>query len=308
MSLPRVTTSLGTVSTLDDRPNDTSGLTAAELKAKFDKDSETLKAYINDILIPFLESSSAAANLGISTVTGLSAETVQAALEQIMDTMQGISQGAVPNASITLVKLAEDVLAILDGKQPLTADLPVLSAVSLDDNIPIQDVSSDSGAAIRLYTLWEQFQRNTTGNKTGVVRSPGTNKFSVGTVQTSDLGPAVVTGEKLAALTVQAQHIAAGAITAQKLASDAVKLTFTNTAVAASAFVSDTTYADFPFRASVSLAGVTETMVPEVFFDVPEAMSGNFAPVAKTFSGGVYIYAAEAPSDDITIPTILCWR
>lgn len=222
MSFPRITDGLGTVSTLDDRPNDTSGLTASELKAKFDKDPETLKAYINDTFIPYLESSAAAAQLGISTITGLSAETVQAALEQIMDTMQNISQGAVPNSSITLAKLAADVLAILNGKQPLTADLPVLSGVSMDDKIPIQDVSDSSAAAISLYTLWDQLQRNTTGNKTGVVRSPGTNKFSVGTVQTSDLGAAVVTGEKLAAGAVQAAHIAKDAVTAQKLAADAV--------------------------------------------------------------------------------------
>lgn len=70
----------------------------------------------------------------------------------------------------------------------------------------------------------------------------------------------------------------------------------------------DNTYADFPYRTRLYMSGVTETMIPEVIFDVPEAMSGNFAPVAKTFLGGVYIYAAEAPSADITIPTIICWR
>lgn len=101
---------------------------------------------------------------------------------------------------------------------------------------------------------------------------------------------------------------AAGAVGAANLAADAVKLTFTNTAVAALAFTSDTTYADFPFRASVSLAGVTETMVPEVVFGAADAVSGIFAPVAESISGGVYLYAAEVPIADITIPTILCWR
>lgn len=308
MSFPRITDGLGTVSTLDDRPNDTSGLTASELKAKFDKDAETLKAYINDIFIPYLESAAAAAQLGISTITGLSAETVQAALEQIMDTMQNISQGAVPNSSITLAKLAADVLAILNGKQPLTADLPVLSGVSMDDKIPIQDVSDSSAAAISLYTLWDQLQRNTTGNKTGVVRSPGTNKFSVGTVQTSDLGAAVVTGEKLAAGAVQAAHIAKDAVTAQKLAADAVKLTFTNTVVEAASFTADETYGDFPYRAAVPLTGAAEAMTPEVVFGAADAMSGTFAPVAESYAGGVYIYAAEIPSAAVTIPTILLWR
>lgn len=282
--------------------------TAAQNKKVFDALVTAVVREKFNALLDELTGSGCAAQLGISTITGLSAETVQAALEQIMDTMQNISQGAVPNSSITLAKLAADVLAILNGKQPLTADLPVLSGVSMDDKIPIQDVSDSSAAAISLYTLWDQFQRNTTGNKTGVVRSPGTNKFSVGTVQTSDLGAAVVTGEKLAAGAVQAAHIAKDAVTAQKLAADAVKLTFTNTTVEAASFAADETYGDFPYRAAVPLMGAAEAMTPEVVFGVTDAMSGTFAPVAESYAGGVYIYAAELPSAAVTIPTIILWR
>lgn len=282
--------------------------TAAQNKKVFDALVTAVVREKFNALLDELTGSGCAAQLGISTITGLSAETVQAALEQIMDTMQNISQGAVPNSSITLAKLAADVLAILNGKQPLTADLPVLSGVSMDDKIPIQDVSDSSAAAISLYTLWDQLQRNTTGNKTGVVRSPGTNKFSVGTVQTSDLGAAVVTGEKLAAGAVQAAHIAKDAVTAQKLAADAVKLTFTNTTVEAASFTADETYGDFPYRAAVPLTGAAEAMTPEVVFGAADAVSGTFAPVAESYAGGVYIYAAEIPSAAITIPTILLWR
>lgn len=282
--------------------------TAAQNKKVFDALVTAVVREKFNALLNELTGSGCAAQLGISTITGLSAETVQAALEQIMDTMQNISQGAVPNSSITLAKLAADVLAILNGKQPLTADLPVLSGVSMDDKIPIQDVSDSSAAAISLYTLWDQLQRNTTGNKTGVVRSPGTNKFSVGTVQTSDLGAAVVTGEKLAAGAVQAAHIAKDAVTAQKLAADAVKLTFTNTTVEAASFAADETYGDFPYRAAVPLTGAAEAMTPEVVFGAADAMSGTFAPVAESYAGGVYIYAAELPSAAVTIPTIILWR
>lgn len=282
--------------------------TAAQNKKVFDALVTAVVREKFNALLDELTGSGCAAQLGISTITGISAETVQAALEQIMDTMQNISQGAVPNSSITLAKLAADVLAILNGKQPLTADLPVLSGVSMDDKIPIQDVSDSSAAAISLYTLWDQLQRNTTGNKTGVVRSPGTNKFSVGTVQTSDLGAAVVTGEKIAAGAVQAAHIAKDAVTAQKLAADAVKLTFTNTTVEAASFAADETYGDFPYRAAVPLTGAAEAMTPEVVFGVTDAMSGTFAPVAESYAGGVYIYAAEIPSAAVTIPTILLWR
>lgn len=107
---------------------------------------------------------------------------------------------------------------------------------------------------------------------------------------------------------VESGQIADGSVTAQKLAADAVKLSFSNTIVAVASFVADSTYTDFPYRASVPLTGVTSSMIPEVVFGVVDAMSGIFAPCAETYNGGVYIYASELPSAAITIPTILCWR
>lgn len=86
------------------------------------------------------------------------------------------------------------------------------------------------------------------------------------------------------------------------------KLPFANVTVAASAFGSNGTYTDYPYRASVALSGVTTGMIPEVIFALSEAVSGNFAPVAQTYNGGVYIWAAEKPSASITIPTIICWK
>ena len=74
------------------------------------------------------------------------------------------------------------------------------------------------------------------------------------------------------------------------------------------AFVSNATYADFPYRAAVALTGVLSTMVPHVVFGAVDAISGIFAPVADCCNGGIYLYASEVPAADITIPTIICWR
>ena len=49
-------------------------------------------------------------------------------------------------------------------------------------------------------------------------------------------------------------------------------------------------------------------MIPEVVLGVADAIDGNFAPVAATYNGGVYLYAASAPESAITIPTIICWK
>ena len=189
--IPRVTDELGTVSTLDDRPNDTSGLTAAELKAKFDADSGTLKTYLNDVLIPFLEGMTAAASLGITTIPGFSAGNVQTALEQIVQAMQDVTQGSVTDGSITLAKLAAEVTAI------------ALGGAAASHTHGAGDINSGVLDAARLPVL------------------DGT-KLGAGSVGTAQLGAAVVTTEKLAALSVLATHIAQNAVTAQKIAPGAV--------------------------------------------------------------------------------------
>lgn len=86
------------------------------------------------------------------------------------------------------------------------------------------------------------------------------------------------------------------------------KLQFRNVPVSTGAFVSDTTYQDFPYRASIALSGAIESMIPEVVLSVDDALSGNYAPVSESYNGGVYLYAGSPPDTDITIPTILLWR
>lgn len=86
------------------------------------------------------------------------------------------------------------------------------------------------------------------------------------------------------------------------------KLLFKDTSVPVSAFAADSTYQDYPFRAAIALTGVLDTMIPEVVLGVADAIDGNFAPVAATYNGGVYLYAASAPESAITIPTIICWK
>lgn len=86
------------------------------------------------------------------------------------------------------------------------------------------------------------------------------------------------------------------------------KLQFSNVTVPKGAFVSNTTYQDFPYRASIALSGAIKSMIPEVVLSVDDAASGNFAPVAESYNGGVYLYAESTPDADITIPTIILWR
>lgn len=81
---------------------------------------------------------------------------------------------------------------------------------------------------------------------------------------------------------------------------------FSAVSVAASAWVSDSTYAAYPYAASIACSGVTASHVPEVVFGAAEAASGNFAPVALSGSGTVKIYAATKPTAAITVQSITC--
>ena len=81
---------------------------------------------------------------------------------------------------------------------------------------------------------------------------------------------------------------------------------FSGVSVTASAWVSDSTYAAYPYAASITCPGVTASHVPEVVFGATEAASGNFAPVALSGSGTVKIYAATKPTAAITVQSITC--
>ena len=55
MALDKLTTDLDIIQKLDDEPNDVGGLTAQELKEKFDEAGNTIQKYLNETLIPQLE-------------------------------------------------------------------------------------------------------------------------------------------------------------------------------------------------------------------------------------------------------------
>lgn len=78
-----------------------------------------------------------------------------------------------------------------------------------------------------------------------------------------------------------------------------------NTTVAVSAWAADKTYEDYPFKASIYVTGCTANHIPDISFGLKDVTGGNLAPLAETYAGGIYIYAKEKPTAEMTIPTIL---
>lgn len=146
MALPAFETNLNIIQQLDDEPNDVGGLTAAELKAKFDEAGLTIQTWINETLLPAM----IAANLAFAKTTDIPADTVQAAIENVQESSAAATQalgntlsateeslqgqitenynalheellqaviGSIPDASVTYRKLASDITTILTTLQ-----------------------------------------------------------------------------------------------------------------------------------------------------------------------------------------------
>ena len=52
MALTKFEKDMAIISALDDEPNDVGGLTAAELKAKFDEGGKAIQSYLNETMLP----------------------------------------------------------------------------------------------------------------------------------------------------------------------------------------------------------------------------------------------------------------
>ena len=103
---------------LSDRPNDKDGMTAAELKARFDQGVADIKEYINDVLLPALEEGGAG-EIGIEEITGVEvddednvgetrpAANLQEALEALKEAVDAAALGDIPDSSLTDAKLAD---------------------------------------------------------------------------------------------------------------------------------------------------------------------------------------------------------
>ncbi|WP_179215778.1 GDSL-type esterase/lipase family protein [Paenibacillus sp. MY03] len=133
MSLPNLNDDLNIIQGLGDRPNALDGLSAAELKQKFDQSGNTIKTFINDVLLPALaltaDDNSGADNIGATAITDLDGTTVQALIESIRNKLRGTttsSSGADFVGATTIGGLAGNtVQALLESLKTYVDNLDV---------------------------------------------------------------------------------------------------------------------------------------------------------------------------------------
>ena len=239
------------------RPDKLTG-TAAQNKKVFDALVTAVVKERFNALLDELTGTTAAAQLGITTIHGFAAGNVQTALEQIVQAMQDVTQGSVTDGSITLAKLAAEVTAV------------ALGGAAASHTHGAGDINSGVLDAARLPVL------------------DGT-KLGAGSVGTAQLGAAVVTTDKLAALSVLATHIAQNAVTTQKIAPGAVTaekiaaLAITTALLAPNAVTAEKLANDIPY----TKFGLSADQVRHVY-------AGTTEPGAVLGSDGdIYLKYAE---------------
>jgi len=107
MPFERLNKDMGIIAKLDDEPNDVTGLTAAELKDRFDEGGKALKEYINSSLLPALEGAGGAGSLGAAPFGRISGTNIQEQIRQVAGSVDQVALGQIPDKSIGADKLAD---------------------------------------------------------------------------------------------------------------------------------------------------------------------------------------------------------
>lgn len=279
MSLPRFEKDVNIISKLDDEPNDVGGLSAAELKAEFDKAGGLLKAFINETLLPYLEAVTGAGDIGITEVPGVTgAKTVQEALAVLKQQLDNTSTGSIPDRSLTGEKIALGAV----GEQELAED--AVTAGKLADGVIDDTKISAEGIS------GSKLKGGTVLTAKIADKAVTTEKLNDGAVTTAKLADLCVAATKLAANSVQTAKIADGNVTAAKIAAGAVSANYTAT------IGTGWTGTAAPYSIDVTVTGILATDTPLIDLNP----SATFATAEAEIEAWGYIYRAVTAANKIT--------
>ena len=143
MSIPILDTDLSIIQKLDDYPNDIGGLSAAQLKAKFDEGVLALQTYINTVLIPAL----IAEKLPFTASTAINADTIQSAIENVQSQLSRAVAGTIPNNTVGMEKLTKTVQNAIASGGGAAAAVTQLSK-TVEQNVAATNENTTAIAAI----------------------------------------------------------------------------------------------------------------------------------------------------------------
>lgn len=112
-----------------------------------------------------------------------------------------------------------------------------------------------------------------------------------------------VTAAKLADDAVETAAIKNSNVTAAKLADECKNIIRESVALAASAFVADSTVDGARYKAELAITGCTAAMLPIIAWTAVQSDALDVKRI-QSAAGKIIIYSADAPGADLTIPTV----
>lgn len=136
MAIPKFTKDVEVIQKLPDLPNATEGLTAEQLKAKFDEAAKLVKEFLNDQLIPAI----VANQIPFDKTEAIDAENIQNAIVEVQKQVRDAASGTIVNGSVTKEKLSAELLARVYGGRPWVSMKTPDSGDNVASDFPIGQV------------------------------------------------------------------------------------------------------------------------------------------------------------------------
>lgn len=130
-----------------------------------------------------------------------------------------------------------------------------------------------------------------------------TEKIASKAVTTEKIADKAVTTAQLGDASVETAKMKDGAVTGEKLADECKNIIRENVALATSAFTADSTIEGASYKAELAVTGSTAAMLPLIAWTAAQSEELEVKRI-ESAAGKVIIYSANAPSTDLTIPTV----
>lgn len=295
MSFTRITDEMENISGLSDRPNDSDGLSAAQLKALFDAPGVALKKYVNEVLLPELESKeeravthttpsgsvtefihSGAYHIGVGPIAGLSEQgySLQLVLSMLYEAISEATVGSIPDGSLTAAKYGSLSIPTRALGQACVTEGKIGPGAVTEGKYASRSIPS-------------------TAYKTGSVDG---NAMAAASVGTNKLGAKAVTGPKIGDNTIDTRSYKDGSVTPEKTSGLQKSIQKVTVTLSASGWVNNSQ--------SVTIAGFT---AESEFVASPADASGWSAAgdadlyPPEAVGGGLRFSCESVPTADIQI-------
>ena len=163
------------------------GLSAEELKAKFDEAGNAIKRFINNYLVPAIT----AAKIPFDATNEIAAENIYDAILNVHGQVKDAASGTIVNGSVTKEKLGAELLARVYGGRPwvsvdtpssednTTKDLPV-GQVWLRPQFTVTNVATGAWTATACNVAVDEHDVTITGTQTVATANAVQNLYNIG--------------------------------------------------------------------------------------------------------------------------------